>query len=124
MLLDTLVPRNSNKIIGHFQLHSALAIGHKELQGYQGVLCHPFAGKQYRAGNHQDLVFVRPPGVRDFRLNIDTVCFSRVLLLFSFETETDAGIKRHECVFVSVLWEYDEGRPGIEIYLLNTSKIY
>jgi hypothetical protein len=116
--------RKSNKRIGHFQLHSALVIGHKELPGYQRVMCHPFTGKRFRGGNRQDLVFVRPPGVRDFRLTIDAVWFCRILLLFSFETETEAGIKRHECAFVSVLWEYDEGRPGVTlaIYLLNASK--
>ncbi len=44
MYLDT---RKSNKGIGHFQLHSAqtaLVIGHKELPGYQRVLCHPSTG--------------------------------------------------------------------------------
>ena len=25
-------------------------------------------------------------------------------------------IKRHECAFVSVLWEYDEARPGVKIF--------
>lgn len=115
-LLDTIVPRKSAKRIGHFQLHAALSIGHKELPGFQRVLCHPFTDKRYRAGNRQDLVFVRPPGVRDFRLSIDTVWFCRVLLLFSFETETDTEIKRHECAFVSLLWEYDEARPGVNFF--------
>ena len=102
--------RKSNKRIGHFQLHSALVIGHKELPGYQRVMCHPFTGKRFRGGNRQDLVFVRPPGVRDFRLSINSAWFCKVLLLFS---ETDTGIKVHDCAFVSVLWEYDEDRPGI-----------
>jgi hypothetical protein len=77
-----------------------------------------------RGGNRQDLVFARPPGARDFRLSMETVWFFRVLLLFSFETETDTEIKRHECAFVSLLWEYDEGRPGEKylLSLLNTSK--
>jgi hypothetical protein len=38
-------------------------------------------------GGRQDLVFARPPGVRDFYLSLDTVWYFRVLLLFSFETE-------------------------------------
>ena len=101
--------------IGHFQLHSTFLVGHKELPGYQRVLRHPFIGMQFRGGNRQDIVFVRPPGVRDFRLSIDTVWFCKVLLLFSFETETDTGILRHECAFVSVLWVYDAGPPGIKI---------
>ena len=92
-----------------------------ELPGFQRVLCYPFPGKLFREGNRQDLVFVRPSGVSNFRLSLDTVWFCRVLLLFSFETETDTGIERHDCAFVSLLWEYDEGRPGC-IYALNTSK--
>jgi hypothetical protein len=41
-----------------------------------------------------------------------------------FETETDTEIKRHECAFMSLLWEYDEGQPGEKyiLSLLNTSK--
>ena len=97
------------KRFGHFQLHSVLSIGHKELAGFQRVLCYPFTLKPYRGGNRQDLVFARPPGARDFRLSLETVWFFRVLLFFSFETETDTEIKRHECAFVSLLWEYDEG---------------
>jgi hypothetical protein len=75
-------------------------------------------------GDRQDLVFARPPGARDFRLSLETVWFFRVLLFFSFVTETDTEIKRHECAFVSLLWEYDEGRPGEKylLSLLNTSK--
>ena len=111
--MDTIVPRKSAKRIGHFQLHSALVIGHKELPGVQRVLCHPFPGKPFHGGHRQDLVFVRPPGARDFRMSIDTVWFCKVLLLFSFQTETDTGMKFHDCAFVSVLWEYDEDRPGI-----------
>jgi hypothetical protein len=123
-LLDTIVQRKSAKRFGHFQLHSGLSIGHKELEGFQRVLCYPFTLKPYRGGNRQDLVFARPPGARDFRLSLESVWFFRVLLLFSFETETDTEIKRHECAFVSLLWEYDEGRPGEKylLSLLNTSK--
>ena len=43
------------------------------------------------------------PRARDFRLSLETVWFFRVLLLFSFETETDTEIKRHECALVSLL---------------------
>jgi hypothetical protein len=66
------------------------------------------------------------PRARDFRLSLETVWFFRVLLLFSFETETDTEIKRHECALVSLLWEYDEGRPGEKyiLSLLNTSKFF
>ncbi len=84
-LLDTIVPRQSANRIGRFQLHSTLSIGHKELPGFQRVLCHPLSIKRYRGGGgRQDLVFARPPGARDFRLSLDTVWLFRVLLLFSF----------------------------------------
>ena len=91
--------------------HSMLVIGHKELPGCQRVMCRHSLASYIGAG--QDLVFVRLPGVRDFRLSI---WFCRVLLLFSFETETDTEIKRHKCAFVPVLWEYDEARPGVKIF--------
>jgi hypothetical protein len=38
---------------------------------------------------------------------------SAVLLLFSFQAETDTGMKVHNCALVSVLWEYEEDRPSI-----------
>ncbi len=97
--------------------------GHKELPGFQRVLCHPFTIMPCK-GEPSGPGFWRPPGARDFRLSLDTVWFFRVLFLFSFETETDTEIKRHECAFVSLLWEYDEGRTGKNnlLSLLNTSK--
>jgi len=56
---------------------------------------------------------VRPPDAgKDFRVSINTVWYCRVLLLFSFYTSTDSGIKRHDCAFVSLLWEYDAAPPG------------
>jgi hypothetical protein len=109
--MDTILTQKYVKRIGHFQLHSALVIGHKEFPGFQRVLSHPFkfTGKLFRGGNRKDPVCVRPPGVnKNFRLSIDAVWFCKVLLFFAFETETDTGIKRHECAFVSVLWEYNE----------------
>ncbi len=55
----------------------------------------------------------RPPDAgKDFRVSINTVWYCRVLLLFSFYTSTDSGIKRHDCAFVSLLWEYDAAPPG------------
>jgi hypothetical protein len=50
------------------------------------------------------------------RWQFDTVVFCKILLLFSFETEIDTEIKRHECAIVSLLWEYDEGRPGTKYF--------
>ena len=68
--------------------------------------------------NRQDLVFVRQPDAgKDFRVNINTVWHCRVLLLFSFYTSTDSGIKRPDCVFVSesVLCAYDKDPPGAKL---------
>ncbi len=48
-------------------------------------------------------------------MSIDTVWYYLVLLLFSFFTSTDSGIKRHYCVFVPVLWEYDKAPPGAKL---------
>ena len=110
---------------GHLHLFSSLAIGHTEKAGVQRVYSHPFAkekqqGKKERTGAHrQDLVFVRPPGtaIGGFQLNIDTVWFCKVLLLFSFESRTDSGTEYHECAFVSVLWSYEgDQRPGSNIF--------
>ena len=90
-----------------------LSIGHTQLPGFQRVLSFPFSFKRYRKTNRQDLVFVRPPDAgKDFRVSINTVWYCRDLLLFSFHTSTDSGIKRHDCAFVSLLWEYDAAPPG------------
>jgi hypothetical protein len=60
---------------------------------------------------------VRPPDAgKDFRLSINTVWYCRVLLLFSLYTRTDSGIKRHDCAFVSLLWEYDADPPGAKFF--------
>jgi hypothetical protein len=62
--------------------------------------------------NRQDLVLIRPPGILpgEFNLRMDKVWFCRVLLLFSVQAETDPGIKRFNCAFVSVLEEYSGHR--------------
>jgi hypothetical protein len=84
-----------------------LVIGHRDLLGFQSFLIHLFPCKLNRQGNLQDLVYVRLPGVKDFRLSVNTVCVCKVVLLFTFETETDTGIKLHECAFVSLMWKND-----------------
>ena len=104
-LADTLQSRSSIRRVGQFQSFSVLSIGHMQLL--------PFSFKRFRKTNRQDLVFVRPPDAcKDFRVSINTEWYCRVLLLFSFYTSTDSGIKRHDCAFVSVLWEYDAAPPG------------
>ncbi len=56
-----------------------------------------------------------PDADKEFRVGINTAWYCLVLLLFSFNTSTDNGIKRHDCAFVSVLWEYDTDPPGVKL---------
>jgi hypothetical protein len=84
------------------------------------VLCWPFASKKLRKTNHQDWVFIRPPGVPlgEFQLKMDHVWFCKVLMLFSFVSKDDTGSKQHDCAYVSVLDEYKgRRRPGGIIYI-------
>ena len=118
--MDTLQSQSSVRRVGQFQLYSVLSIGHTHLPGFQRVLSHPFSTKKYRSTNRQDLVFVRPPDAgKDFRLSINTVWYCRALLLFSFHTSTDSGFKRHDCAFVSLLWEYDADLPGAKFFWIH-----
>jgi hypothetical protein len=49
---------------------------------------------------------------------MDNIWFCKLLLLFTIETKTDAGMKKHACAFVSVLEEYKgHRRPGLHILL-------
>lgn len=105
----------SAKNSGHLRMFSTLIIGHKEYAGNQRVSCWPFKSKQLQKSNRQDMVFVRPPGIRtgDFRLSMDSVWFCKILCLFSFVSANDQGSKQHDCAFVSVLEEYTGSRrPG------------
>jgi hypothetical protein len=80
----------------------------------------PFVPKSLKQTNRQDMVFIRPPGISDgaFQLRIDNVWFCKLLLLFKIDTMTDAGMKKHDCAFVSVLEEYNgHRRPGIALIL-------
>jgi hypothetical protein len=63
-------------------------------------------------------VFIRPPAISEgaFQLRIDNIWFCKLLPLFTIETKTDAGMKKHACAFVSVLEEYKgHRRPGLHI---------
>lgn len=73
-----------------------------------------------KSAHRQDLVFVRPPDMQEgFKLSMKSVWFCKVLLLFTFETRTDSGIKKHKCAFVSVMWEYEgDQRPGSKSILI------
>ncbi len=125
-LLQTVRLSKSSRREGHLLLHSGLVIGHKEKDGVQRVLSDPFANKvgrgkagRRKAPNRQDLVFVRPPDTAKgaFQLTTDSLWFCKVLLLFSFKSHTDSGIKEHKCVFVSVLWDYEgDRRPGSNLF--------
>jgi hypothetical protein len=71
--------------------------------------------------NRQDLVFIWPPGISDraFQLRIDNIWFCKLLLLFSIDKMTDAGMKTKECACVSVLEEYKgRQRPGYILHIL------
>ena len=110
--MDTLQSRTLVRREGQFQLFCVLSIGHKQLPGFHRVVAHLFPAKR---SNRQDLVFVRPfDAGKDFRESINTMWYCRVLL-FSFYTSTDSGVKRHDCAFASVLWEYDKDPPGAKL---------
>ncbi len=72
--------------------------------------------------NHQDFVFICPPGMARgvFDLRMDNVWYCK-LLLFEIESRTHDGIKRHKCAFVSVVEDLTgDKKPGI----IFTSVIY
>ena len=49
-------------------------------------------------------------------LGLDNVWFCRVLLLFKIKSQTDSGLKKFECAYVSVLEQYTGPRaPGMLI---------
>jgi hypothetical protein len=90
---------------------NALAIGHTKHPHEQRISSWPFT-KKLRGSNHQDYVFILPPGISGngtFELIMDNVCFCKVLL-FQVESNTDLGLKRHLCAFVTVLEEYSGPR--------------
>ncbi len=84
---------------GHIVLFNALAIGHTKHPNEQSISSWPFAAKKMRGANHQDCVFIRPPGISHgaFELRMDNIWFCKVLLLFQVESKADLGWKRHSC---------------------------
>jgi hypothetical protein len=70
--------------------------------------------------NRQDWVFIRPPGISEgaFQLRIDSIWLCKLLLLFTIETKTDAGMKKHVCA-VSVLEDY-KGHRRLGLHILHT----
>ena len=117
-LLDTLRLQKSNTTWGHISLYTTLLIGHVKHPGQMRISCWPMTPKKLQQTNRQDWVFIRPPGISEgaFQLRIDNIWFCKLLLLFTIETKTDAGMKKHECAFVSVMEEYKgRRRPGLHI---------
>ncbi len=120
-LLDTLRLKKPNTTQGHICLYSTLLIGHTKHRGVMRISSWPFVPKKLEQSNRQDYVFIRPPGISDgaFQLRINNIWFCKVLLLFSIDTMTDAGMKTHECAYVSVLEEYKgPWRPGYIVHIL------
>ncbi len=124
--VDTLCLKKSNTTRGHICLYFTLLIGNREHLGQ--IRAHFFMAiwtqeiAQSNDYNCQDMVFIWPPGISDgaFQLRIDNIWFCKVLLLFSIDTKTDAGIKTHECAYVSVLEEYtDRRRPSHILHILH-----
>ncbi len=78
--------------------------------------------------NRQDWVFIRPPGISEgaFQLRIDNISgwLCKLLLLFTIETKTDAGMKKHACAFISRLDEYkSHRRPLAGLHILHVLHI-
>ncbi len=61
------------------------------------------------ADQHQDWVFIHPPGISEsaFQLRIDNIWFCKLLLMLTIEPKTDdAWMKKHAFAFFPVLEEY------------------
>ncbi len=66
--------------------------------------------------NHQDMVFICPPGISDgdFQLRMDNIWFHKMLLLFKINMDTDTKMQQHQCAFVSVLEEPENKNQDIQ----------
>ena len=53
--------------------------------------------EKVQKSNHQDFVFIRPPGISNgaYNLRMDDIWLCKILLLFQVESKTDLGMKRH-----------------------------
>ncbi len=110
-LLDTLRKLKSSGGSSEIVVFNTLAIGHTKHPHEQRISSWQF-NFFLRGSNCQDYVFIRPPGISHgaFELRMDNVWFCKVLLLFQVESNTDVGLKRHSCAFVTVLEEYSGPR--------------
>jgi hypothetical protein len=66
-------------------------------------------------------VMIQPAGIDNGAVVVstETVCYARILLLFSASAMTDAGSKSFECAFVSTPETYDDPENG-NCILLHT----
>ncbi len=117
-LLGTLALQDSAKHKNHFALFNCLVLGHTKYNGVQRVYCNPLQAKTCH-GSHRlpvgfQVVMIRPPGVDNsaFVVSPDTVCYARILLLFSASAATDTGSKSFERVLASTLETYDDLENG------------
>ncbi len=122
-LLDTMPLLKPSGSRGHIILHNTLAIGHTKHDGEQQVSLGPFLKSHSQGSNHRDFIFIRPPGILkgDFVLEMNNVWFCKPLLLFEIESKTVSGVKRHRCVYVLLIYEYNSRRK--QVSLLHISHI-
>jgi hypothetical protein len=112
----TLRQQKSNTTWGHISLYTTLLTGNVKHPGQMLISCWQMTPKKLQQTNRQDWVFISPLGISEgaVQLQIDNIWFCRLLLLFTIETKTDAGMMKHACAFVSVLVEYHR-RPDLHI---------
>ncbi len=135
VLLDAMHFQQSNTNAGHILLYTTLigAIGLDS--GIHNILVtcvsphSRLCRKKLWQSNHQDMAFIRPPGISDgailqqFLLRMRNVWFCncvtdcKLLLLFKTHSKTDAGMKELECVYVSVPEEYNGAERAKKIRL-------
>ncbi len=78
------------------RLYTTLLIGHVKHPGQMRISCWLMTQKKLQQTNRQDWVFIRPPGISAFQLEL-TISGSenKLLLLFAIETKTDTGMRKH-----------------------------
>ena len=90
-------------------LHGGVSIGHNEYEGRQRVYAWSFPHKKFQDYNHQDPVFLLPPGAdrATFHPDPDNVWYGQCLLVFSFVVRGDGDARyRMKCVLISTLEDY------------------
>ena len=69
---------------GHhgIDIYCTFQIGHTIYEGHQRLQCWPFTDKKYYGFNLETFIFARPPGVEQFVLSPDDVCFKLLFTLY------------------------------------------